>query len=296
MIVFHSVDLDGWMSAALTRKYLDQGELVYATYKQDAEAVRRIKAAKPKTLYVVDYSFENDVFDEIIDLCGEVIWYDHHADKIEGATEKMKALKGRRSVEKVDRVSAAWLVYQDCPQSKKVERLVKLASDYDVFMFDDDNPLSCDAPKFNSWVGFDRGGALEQVERMRDLIDGTTPARLKTILIEGSSMLHHEINNATVAAKRAVFGSYDGMRFAAINSAGMNPAYVCKPHQMSCAFVFCWYMLSDGRIKMDLRSDKNTGADVGRIAKAWDGGGHEHAAGCVVTLDTLLELGGKHDH
>jgi len=291
MIVFHSADLDGWMSAALTRKYLDQGELVYATYKQDAEAVRKVKAAKPKTLYVVDYSFENDVFDEIIDLCGEVIWYDHHADKIEGATEKMKALKGRRSVEKVNRVSAAWLVYQDCPQSKGVERLVKLASDYDTFMFDDNNPLQCNEPKFNSWVGFDRGGALSQVERVSDMLRRPlTKVQLQNILDEGHTMLRHEINNAEMAAKRAVFGSVDDMRFAAINSSGMNPAYVCKPHQVTCAFVFCWYMLADGRIKLDLRSDKAAGADVGRIAKAWGGGGHEHAAGCVISLETFLKI------
>jgi len=296
MIVFHSPDSDGWFSGALVKKFLHpEGQLTYANYNQDEEAVRRILAAKPKKLYVVDYSFKPEVFDQIIDACGEVFWYDHHETAIQGASEKMKALQGHRESGR----SAAWWVWKDCEEkSESLDTLVKFVSDYDTFSFDDNHPLDCEAPCFNAWISFDRGGALDQLNRAWNLIeelydwedDEDAGDYLMGLVDIGHTYLSNELNNAKSASKRAVFGSYDDMRFAAINSANLNPAYVCKPHQVNCAFVFCWYMLNDGKIKMDIRSDKFCGADVSRIAKLLGGGGHEHAAGCTVTLDTFLKI------
>ena len=294
MIVFHSPDADGWFSGALVKKFLHpEGRLTYANYNQDEKAVQWILDAKPEKLYVVDYSFKPEVFDQIIDVCGEVIWYDHHETAIQNASEKMTALKGHRESGR----SAAWWVYQDCPQSEAIGKLVELVSDYDTFNFNDDRPLDCAAPCFNAWISFDRGGAMDQLYRAYDLISDLVEEPqagamefLADLVDCGHKYLSNELNNAVSASKRAVFGTHDYRRFAAINSANLNPAYVCKPHQRTCSFVFCWYMLNDGKIKMDLRSDKATGADVGRIAKLLGGGGHEHAAGCTISLETFLKI------
>jgi len=294
MIVFHSVDADGWCSGALAKMYLDpEGELTYANYNQDKEAVRRILERRPQKLYVVDYTFQPEDFEKIMDACGEIYWYDHHAKAINEASDRARALPGRRSTETENRVSAAWLVYQDCPQNDCVKRAVQLVSDYDTFSFDDDNILICAAPAFNAYISFDRGGSVNQLYRVVDFLQEmvfTGGMSMESALEDGFSYLSNEINNAVGASKRAVFGTCDGLKFAAINSANLNPAYVCKPHQKDCDFVFCWYMLRDGKIKLDLRSDKKTGADVSRIAGLLGGGGHEHAAGCTVTLDTFLKI------
>jgi nanoRNase/pAp phosphatase (c-di-AMP/oligoRNAs hydrolase) len=43
-------------------------------------------------------------------------------------------------------------------------------------------------------------------------------------------------------------------------------------------FAAVWFQTRDGRVKVSLRSDKNVGMDVEKIAKKYGGGGHKNAS------------------
>lgn len=291
MIVFHSADMDGWLSAALVKRYLHpDGRLVYANYNQDKTAVEFILETKPEVLYIVDYSFEPDAFDKVVDACGKVYWYDHHQKKIDEVSDRIRALPGRRQGKGV---SAAWLIMQDVKEDldDDIVKLVTMASDYDVFNFDDDFPLECDPPKLNAYMCFNQRGAIDQVAKAKDMIRFAGMHGFSSAWLEdGETYLSDEIKRATIASKRGAFNTMGDKRFVHINSSGINASYVLKPHMKDVDFGFCWHMLKDGRIKLDLRSDKTTGCDVSKIAGYLGGGGHEHAAGCVVGLTTFLKL------
>ena len=71
----------------------------------------------------------------------------------------------------------------------------------------------------------------------------------------------------------------------------------CPPHlhsdvghelaNQSGTFGLLWCIDKDNRCKCSLRS--NGGYDVSAIAKAFGGGGHRNAAGCEVSIETLLD-------
>lgn len=295
MIVYHSIDMDGWMSAALVQHFLhDTQDLVFANYNQDEKAIEIVLREKPEILYVVDYSFKPEVFDKIIDACGKVFWFDHHVTAIDGASEKMKALPGLRRSEGI---SAAGLVWEYVGvKNKRVSELVDLVSRYDIWDFDDKNPLECDPPKLNERLSFCQGDSVEQVCRAWELISNVQKNKnaLRNALLDGHQLLQNTLSKCDIVSKTASFGRVDDLRFAAVNVQGLNPSYVLSRYYDSVGFAFCWHMLKNGKVKLDLRSDKTTGADVSRLAKVWGGGGHEHAAGCTITMSQLLViLGGE---
>lgn len=55
-------------------------------------------------------------------------------------------------------------------------------------------------------------------------------------------------------------------------------------------FSATWFMRDDGKVVVSLRS-REDGADVSEIAKAFGGGGHTHAAGCVLSLGEAITSG-----
>lgn len=291
MIVYHSIDMDGWMSAALVQHFLrDTSNLVFANYNQDEKAVEIVLREKPETLYVVDYSFKPDVFDKIIDACGQVYWFDHHVTAIDGASEKMNALPGLR---RSDGISAAGLIWEYVnKKNKRVSDLVDLVSRYDTWDFDDKNPLECDPPKLNERISFCQGDSVEMVGRAWELIRDVQKNKnaLRNALLDGHQLLQNTLSKCDIVSKTANFGTVDGLKFAAVNVQGLNPSYVLSRHYDVVDFAFCWHVLKNGKVKLDLRSDKTTGTDVSRLARAWGGGGHEHAAGCTITIDEFLVI------
>jgi uncharacterized protein len=298
MIVFHSVDLDGYLSAALVRKYAPgtwtQYDLLYADYNRYDEALERIRKYKPKTLYVVDFSFPNDVFDEIVDTCETVYWFDHHQRKIDTASEKMKALPGVR----FSGVSAARLVFNHmCDQVKVTDaqrRFVELASDYDTYSFNQSNIRNEDAPAINSYIMFDTSKPIKMVDRVTVLYDTLAASDANDILDswinKGRAYLNEQLNRGVRAASRAMFGERDGNRYAIVNAADNSPGFILESLLKEVSFGICWYMLSSGKIKCELRSGENSTFDVSKLAAEFGGGGHFHAAGCQMTLEQLQEL------
>ena len=55
----------------------------------------------------------------------------------------------------------------------------------------------------------------------------------------------------------------------------------------SGTFGLAWYLAKDNKVRCSFRS--NGSYDVSAIAKAFGGGGHRNAAGCEVSIETLLD-------
>lgn len=292
MIVFHSVDLDGYLSAALVRKYVagiwSSYDLMYADYNRYDEALERIRKYKPKTLYVVDFSFPNDVFDEIIDTCETVYWFDHHQRKIDTASEKMKALPGTR----MSGVSAAQLVFDKLAYGGITDaqrRFVKLASDYDTYSFDQSNLRNEDAPALNAFAMFDMDKPIKMVDRVAKLYDmlNADDDLLDTWIRKGKAYLSEQLSRGKRAAARAMFGEREGSKYAIVNAADNSPGFILESLINDVDFGICWYVLSNGKIKCELRSGEKSTFDVSKLAAEFGGGGHFHASGCQLTMEQL---------
>lgn len=100
LCIHHSVDIDGWMSAALVR-YFNNFSGIHTTTIGWAYSRKDISKAKLKdydAVYVVDLCLSDDIMKYLIDTYKEnFIWIDHHYNSIQHIYEKYgKNIKGLR--------------------------------------------------------------------------------------------------------------------------------------------------------------------------------------------------------
>lgn len=120
--IYHSRDLDGWMSAAIVKlKYTDV-ELIGWDYGQP------IIDLSFKEVIMVDISFPKEVMAEN---ANRLIWIDHHVSAIKdmASLERLPFIEGIRN----EKFAACELTWQYFFPDKQMPELVRLLGRYDCF-------------------------------------------------------------------------------------------------------------------------------------------------------------------
>lgn len=99
--IFHHNDADGRLSAAIVihalRTRVGTGDLDkfdYAAYEMGYETKPDFsQIATGDTVYVVDFSFKDDVFDQLIATGAGIIWIDHHKSVVESRHSDLPGLR-----------------------------------------------------------------------------------------------------------------------------------------------------------------------------------------------------------
>jgi oligoribonuclease NrnB/cAMP/cGMP phosphodiesterase (DHH superfamily) len=280
---YHKIDLDGKCSAAIVRRKYPDCELIGVDYpdRPDFEKIN-----SEDTVFVVDFSFEPDDMERLLEICRDLIWVDHHKSSIEkigyqigqdGVSSLAMYINGQREIGK----AGCELTWQYLFPEEPTPNVVKLLGGYDVFdksdigywenyilPFQYGMRMSDWSPEITAWQNlFGKDPELaEKIFEMR--------------LAKGETILAYEDQqNATYAKEMAFPVEFEGHEAWAINKAlGNSKIFETFGSQERPLWILFSYKA--GVWKYSLYANPAAlNLDVSQIAVKYGGGGHAGAAG-----------------
>lgn len=268
--IYHSRDLDGWVSAAIVRLKYPNVELIGWDYGQPLPILKDFDK-----LIMVDISFPPETIGSL--MSDRLIWIDHHISAINAMNDAALDPNGIRDVKK----AACELTWEYFFPDIKMPELVRLLGRYDCF----------------GHKGTDEElKVLEFQYGARQLIVNTDEA-YSTLLIcrgngdwsfdgdvcdeihsQGKAIYKYLCSEARLTYLRKFEIWLDDKLFACVNAERFNPInFGINYHSDGYdGFACFWY---DGKQFMYSLYNDNGDTDVSIIAKNRGGGGHKGASG-----------------
>jgi len=291
--IYHSRDLDGWMSAAIVMRWyeekygdLDGLQLIGWDYGDPLP-----KLAPDIPVIMVDVSFPMAEMERIAqESKWQLTWIDHHKSAIQDYEEFVgngesfcSAILPKKTDGKLDLIGACELTWNHLFPDEDTPEIVELLGSYDSFRHkgsSDENYVF----NFQYWARSAMENPRDCYEYMR-MDKADTAART----IHGKSILDYLKVEAKSIYKNRLDYARDGVKFAAINRERFNPSsYDIPYHKDGYVFFMCYSRMRDGRWTVSLYNEDGA-VDVSVIAKGFGGGGHARAAGFVSDNLEFLE-------
>ena len=295
LVIYHANCADGFGAAfAAWLKLGNEAEYLPMQYNKGLPREAFLK----RDIYILDFSFERAVMDELFMTVEHLIWLDHHKSAFEmWIGGKFDGTEGDHHQEDEVRYitlsqskSGALLAWEYFHPGIDIPMFIRYIDDYDRWQFkiegtkEFNKALWSYAPwSFEQWNHkfSNTYDTLDKQQLMRD---------------EGAAILRaHEQNVQTIVESAARECDISTYWILGPESSGL--AANCPPHlasdvgtelaNQSGTYGLLWFVNKDGKCKCSLRS--NSGYDVSVIAKSFGGGGHKTAAGFEVDIQTLLE-------
>ena len=274
LVIYHSADLDGKCSAAVTLTYLNEpADLYPINYGQDFDW----EMVKDRPVVVmVDFCLQP--FSDMIklhDLVGQnsLIWIDHHKTAIDEYDKYMVNQKAHwHGLREIGRAGCE-LAWERFFPALHVPLAVKYLGQYDVWCHEDKNTLAFQ-------YGMRTVGDCLPDSPIWDLLFEGDEALIDEFIATGGIVLKYERQQNEIYAKSRSFPtSINGLRAIACNRGLCNSTFfdsVWDPEKHDLMLAFC--LTPKGHWKVQLYTGKPD-VDVSVIAKNHGGGGHRGAAG-----------------
>ena len=124
------IDLDGEAAAAVVKKKFPSARVYYNDYGAPVHPDVFTKGSK---LYVTDFSLQDHEFTKAKSLGIEVVWLDHHMDRVRELEDKGFSFPGRR----MESECGAMLTWKFLFPAREVPDAIKLVDDIDRWQFKD---------------------------------------------------------------------------------------------------------------------------------------------------------------
>lgn len=272
LIIYHANCPDGFTAAWVARRYFrERGvepEFLPASYGD------RPPDVAGREVYVLDFSYPRAVLERMHSKAGFLLVLDHH----QTAKEDLDGLPFARF--DLDRSGAglAWDYFFEGPRPW----LVNFVEDRDLWRWKYPTTravcavLDASPKTFEAW------------DEVHERLDVGTENR--ALVREGEAILSYQdalVERIAGAAmpftKEVIHPPAPEQRVIAVNTSVLQSEVTARLYaDFPTAAVFAWYE-SDRGIVVSFRSAPRVGPDVSRLAKHFGGGGHPHAAGCVVS-------------
>lgn len=262
-VLYHNDCSDGFSGAwAAWKKFGDKAAYIGVNHNEPPPA-----AVRGKEVYTIDFTYPEAVTRRMMKENKRVTAIDHH---ISAKTVTLMTHQPLYALEH----SGAVLAWKYFHPEKKVPQLLRYIEDGDLWRFAVPHTkaiyayLEIQEKTFNRWSAIARD--LENAKKRREYI------------AKGALLLKYEYAMVDRLVEKAVKVRFAGYITYAINT----PLHVSKTgHALAKKLppiAIIWHQM-EGKILVSLRSDGT--ADVSKIAKRYEGGGHKAAAGF-----TLLSL------
>ena len=273
VILFHSVDYDGWCSGALFKRAYPDAELKGINYGDPVS----FKSLIGKRVIVVDYCFEPyHLMKNLQEISGEIIWIDHHKSAINNIEKLGYNLPGKQRIG----ISACELTWEYLHPNKDTPLVVRLLGKFDTFSHEEEPR----ALPFNMGMKQYDANPEYNYKIWHYILSDEWP--INDIITQGYSILNYlnkEYNN--IIRLFSFVTEFEGYEALAINLP-CGGSMIFSDHwkrnliDQPIALSFGWNPKSN-RWKISLYSTDN-GPDVSQIAVKYSGGGHRNAAGFEV--------------
>jgi len=278
--IYHSRDLDGWMSAAIVKlKYLD-AELIGWDYGQPLPDLDT-----ESQVIMVDISFPRAIMQEINEVNG-LIWIDHHISAIKemAELEPLPYIHGLRNEKK----AACELTWEYFFPNTKMPELVRLLGRYDCF-----GHKGTDEEQKVLEFQYAARSYLKNVSDCYQMLlyetgQAAIPSEMtiESMLQIGKGIYKYLCTEAEQAYLNRFTIELDGYFFACVNKERFNPINFGINYHNDKATDNYWYdgfacfWYANGKYNYSLYND-NGQVDCSVIAKNRGGGGHKGASGFI---------------
>lgn len=245
-----------------------------------------LEQAEGKSVLLVDFSYGEEDLRALAAVALSVTVLDHHI----GAKDTLLSLGGFTSDERVitavyDEERSGAVLAWDYAWGGIAPKMVEYVQDRDLWKFDLENSHEISAVLGSHNHTFDMWTELSR--RIED------PGRRPFVVSEGQALLRgkdRDIRAMLAATTRTMI--IDGTEV----PVAMMPYFWASEagHILGEGqpFAATYFDRADGKRQFSLRSSAD-GVDVNAIAKKFGGGGHKHAAGFTIDLDTPAPLRGR---
>lgn len=265
--IYHSRDLDGWMSAAIVKLAVPDIILIGYDYGQPIPEIPK----DTEEVIMVDISFDRQLL-ETISKEHELTIIDHHASTI-------PKVKGLKISERLDTTYAACELCWQYFFSSSTPELVRLLGLYDSFRHkgtEEEIYVLEFQYGARSWIsGVD--GAINSLT-IAMISEDSWQFLLGTIYSRGHAIYKYLCTEAVHSYAHRFDVHYNGYKFACINQERFNPVnYGIDYHSDGYdAFICFWYV--NDKFLYSIYND-NGQFDCSEFATRLGGGGHKGAAG-----------------
>lgn len=289
-IIYHDHCIDGFGAAFIAARFFETMDADYSliphSYGDALEFNPGLESAD--TIFILDYSFDPVVIENLCGMCKEVVWLDHHKTAI----DKWDAYLYTETVQKpanlklvLDKSRSGTGITFDWFYSNTVRPMwVHWIEDRDLWKFQYGETSKAFHAAISSyprvvadWYYLLTEGAYNDYENL---------------VAEGAAILRaHTQRVKEIADGCAVPIVIDGQKGFAANCSGYYASDV--GHELaerSGTFGATWYQNESGDIKWSLRAASNNKVDVAEIASKFGGGGHRSAAGFVIKHSGAVEI------
>ena len=290
LVIYHRVDIDGWLSAAIIKRYMDnqpEYEVDYLGFNYGDDLDPSAIAKKYDEVITVDVSINIDDMIFLVDRV-DFVYIDHHTMKINEVLRKVDLTNVRTyinteelPIKKKAACEITWLVFfTDTP----MPRLIKDASSYDCFRHKAYEPIEAHEVLM---AQYGLRAIIHDVDSAYKLLNesfaGDTPVDIMEDIVEDGYKIFNYLKVEARAAydKREVF-SIGGKRFAAINKERFNPVNFGIHYHEDGYDGVASYWYAEGMWNFSLYND-NDSVDCAILAAQFGGGGHKGAAGFRLT-------------
>ena len=313
--VYHSEDLDGWMSAAIVKHWFEENHQNHLVrdYKENAE-----QSGNPAYLDMCGWTYGDKIpdlseYDKVImvdisfpkeemsKLRGEkgnnFTWIDHHVSAINDAKEIFgeyyDSFNGFRDTD-FAACELTWMYYFDRKESDVMPELIRLLGRYDCF----GHKGTDEEQKVLEF----QYGAREAISNYKEAYEWLVDGEIELIEEKGSHIYDYlkteakqiysrafpiELNERVTGFPNAI--EFKTRKFLCVNQERFNPInFGIDYHKVGYNGFACFWH-KDNKWQFSLYND-NGSVDCSSIAKQYGGGGHAGAAGMVVDTETMLEI------
>ena len=278
--IHHSIDLDGWVSAAIVKKKFPDAQLIGWNY---GDALPDIPANH--NVIVCDIALPMETMNEIAIKSASFTWIDHHISSIKKYEEYQKTHSVKWSTRLardgvlIGACELTWKHFMDKPLPESVRMLGAYDTfrhkgtkdEFDILCFE----LACQA-------------SANSPETAMDLLT-LSNRDIKDMIDEGHVIFNFEKTKAAEAYKQGFSATFDGKKFIIMNGDRMNVTnYGIDYHKDGYDGNGCfWY---DGKVwHFSLYSD-NPDIDCAKICVQHKGGGHKSACGWEPTFEEMHKI------
>lgn len=286
--IYHSRDLDGWMSAAIVKLWHEQErcdgelELIGWDYGQPLPILSGEKHAE---LIMVDISFPMGTMESLLDPFN-VTWIDHHKSAIEESRNYFPKFNPFQGLQFSD-YAACELTWMHLFDGIKMPEIVRLLGRYDCFGHKGtDEELK--VLEFQYGARQEITNVDDAFKKLSDSLNNTGVEMniLNRIWTKGKAIYEYLCTEAKGSYKKIFPIELDGYKFACINQERFNPINFGIDYHKDGYDGFACFWYANGRFSYSLYNDNGL-VDCSVIAKNRGGGGHKGASGFV--SDTIIK-------
>lgn len=276
LILYHGRGCPDGFGAALAAWLYYGGQAEFKGLDHgDVRTVDDLPPLQGRAVYILDFSFSEDVLRAIDERAAKLVMLDHH----KSAAEKLTGFACRCGVVHFDMAkSGARLAWEFFHPDAPVPALIRYVEDRDIWKWE-----------FAESAGFLAALDMEPQDfaRWRE-IAAFTPGELDRFMARGAAMDEKFRKLAADIAEGAQPLVFNGVQGLMVNAPGMFHSLVGDLlSAQSGTFALMWSAGPKG-VKAGLRSQRNF--DCIALAESMGGGGHAQACGFRMQVERLPEL------